>query len=187
MTPLTVNSIPWMPERAWTVARADCAISGLTRSDYSPENVQPNPPCMGPDTVPGDCLPRYVPWREMPRTPDFEGGEGVIVWSRSLGWGFPDNCVPLNPRVIVNVLCDNGFPASGTVDVGVEYVPGVSTGWLYGLPLDGSGTVDAGPYPEGVLGFYLDAATECGNATGQYYPVTALPDDTFIYFQFSPA
>lgn len=61
-----VQSIPWMPERAWTVARSSCAISGLTRSDYSPPNVQPDPPCEATlppgQAVAGDppCTEDYV-------------------------------------------------------------------------------------------------------------------------------
>jgi hypothetical protein len=37
-----------MPERAWTTARAKCAISGLTRAGFTPDHVQINPPCEGP-------------------------------------------------------------------------------------------------------------------------------------------
>jgi len=103
MTPATVNSIPWMPERAWTVARAACAISGLTRSDYSPENVQSDPPCEGPEAIPScdaDCLPRYVPWRECPRNPDFAGGEPLTVWTREPGWTQANTCVTVEPLAV---------------------------------------------------------------------------------------
>lgn len=169
MTPLTVNSIPWMPERAWTVARANCAIAGLTRSDYSPENVQPNPPCEGEDTDPNppyliDCLPRYVPWREMPRTPDFDGGEGTIEWQRSLGWGFPDTCVPVPQySVIVEVQCQGNGIADCAVQIALDGVP-----WQTGVS-DINGFVNFGPAPPGaVMATQTDAQTQsvtCGGGT----------------------
>lgn len=45
-TPTFVRrSIPWMPERAWTIARMRCAILGITRMGFASRQVQLDLPC----------------------------------------------------------------------------------------------------------------------------------------------
>lgn len=105
--PIVVQSVPFMPERAWTTCVSGGCVSGLARSNYVPFAPQPTPPGMTeaeyealPDApVPGfgvppplDCFPRYVMWREE-RTPDFAGGEPRIQWNRNPGWDYRNDCV----------------------------------------------------------------------------------------------
>ena len=116
----TVPSVRFMPERAWTSCVAGAAVSGLARANYVPFAPQPYPPGMtadeyaaldpGTPPAPLDCFPRYVMWREN-RTPDFAGGEQPILWTRSPGWEFRNDCVvpaPPNLQAIVVAPSDPG-------------------------------------------------------------------------------
>ncbi len=176
---MTIPAIPRGPERAWTTCRSGAAISGLFRSDYAPENVQALPPGMTADEydalplTPGcpgpfeyqldngcfnDCLPRYVPWVEQSRTPDFAGGDPILQWTRGKGWEERPGCavpVILEVRFWCGALDNPDNFAGGTFDV---YLDGSATPWYSGSYAPATFVADVGLLPEGttsvrVVGF----------------------------------
>jgi len=87
-----VKSIPWMPEKAWTTCRSGAAISGLTRSGFSPDHLQLEPPC---DPL---CLPPP---------------EIIWIWDDDLS-------ISLGGSLTLNDLDEGSFPAPDTLCSGYE-------------------------------------------------------------------